>query len=237
MAMEPGWYPDPFSSGGYVRWWDGERWGASTSVPTTAPTSGPPGAPVPLPPPAPASAPGSPAPGYAAPAEQLGATVPLAAWVSRAMAWLLDSFVQGLIALPFTAWLVWPAMQRLVDSMAAGATTTLSEAITAFQKDLVPASTAILLVSVVVSFVYTVPQNRRWGRTLGKRALGIRIRPKVEDVQLSWGQVLMRWLVFEGLSALSGLLLLIDCLWPLWDKPWQQALHDKAASTIVVALR
>jgi uncharacterized RDD family membrane protein YckC len=153
------------------------------------------------------------------------------------MAWLLDSFAMGLLALPFTAWLVWPAVQRLVDSLQATSSMSAQVALSTFQSDIVSASTALLVVSVVVSLAYTVPQNRRWGQTLGKRALGIRIRPLAEDVQLSWAQVLLRWMVFEGLSVLSSLLLLVDCLWPLWDKPWRQALHDKVASTIVVPAR
>ena len=200
--MEPGWYPDPFSSGGYVRWWDGERWGASTSVGTTAPTSSPPGAPVPLPPPPPAMPPPAGYPGaqYSAAPGQASAPLPLASWVSRAMAWLLDSFAMGLLALPFTAWLVWPAVQRLVDSLQATSSTSAQAALSTFQSDIGSASTALLVVSVVVSLVYTVPQNRRWGQTLGKRALGIRIRPLAEDVQLSWAQVLLRWIVFEGLT-------------------------------------
>ena len=50
--------------------------------------------------------------------------------------------------------------------------------------------------------------------------------------------MLARWGVFEACSiVLAGLPLLVDCLWPLWDRPWQQALHDKAAKTIVVPTR
>ena len=238
MAMEPGWYPDPFSSGGYVRWWDGERWGASTSVGTTAPSAGPPGAPVPLPPPPPAFPAGAYAgAGYAA-ADPRIAGVLLAPWVSRAAARLLDSFLEGLLALPFMLWLVWPSVQRFVDSVPADGSAPSQAAMTALQADLLSVSTSITVISVVVSALYQLPQNKAWGRTLGKRALGLRIRPLAADVPLSWGQVIARWGVFEAFSiVLGGLPLLIDCLWPLWDKPWQQALHDKAAKTIVVPTR
>ena len=50
------------------------------------------------------------------------------------------------------------------------------------------------------------------------------------------------WRTVEAPLALAGTIaaeanparpLLIDCLWPLWDKPWQQALHDKVASSSV----
>jgi uncharacterized RDD family membrane protein YckC len=236
MAMEPGWYPDPFSSGGYVRWWDGERWGASTSVGTTAPTSSAPGAPVPMPPPPPPAAPQvRPGSAYAAAPE---APFPLATWVSRAMARLLDAFVEGIIALPFVLWFVWPAAQRFVESLPTDGSQPSQEVMTRFQADLLELSTTITVISVLVSLVYQLPQNKAWGRTLGKRALGIRIRPLAADIGLSWGQVVSRWGVFEACSiVLGGLPLLVDCLWPLWDRPWRQALHDKVARTVVVPTR
>ena len=240
MAMEPGWYPDPFSSGGYVRWWDGERWGASTSVGTTAPTSSTPGAAVPLPPPPPAMPPppGYPGASYAAGPAGLVAPIPLASWISRAMARLLDGFIEALIATPFVLWLVWPSVRRFFESVPLDGSQPTQEAMTALQSDLLSVSTSITVISVVVSMLYQLPQNKAWGRTVGKRALGIRIRPLAADVPLSWGQVIARWGVFEAFSiVLGGLPLLIDCLWPLWDKPWRQALHDKAAKTIVVPTR
>ena len=240
MAMEPGWYPDPFSSGGYVRWWDGERWGASTSVGTTAPTSSTPGAPVPLPPPPPAmpQAPGYPGAAYGSGAGTAVAPIPLASWISRAMARLLDGFIEALIATPFVLWLVWPAVQRFVESIPTDGSQPSQAAMSSLQSDLLNVSTSITVISVVISMLYQLPQNKAWGRTLGKRALGIRIRPLAADLPLSWGQVIARWGVFEAFSiVLGGLPLLLDCLWPLWDKPWRQALHDKAAKTIVVPTR
>ena len=237
MAMEPGWYPDPFSSGGYVRWWDGQRWGASTSVETTAPTSSVPGAPVPMPPPAPMPPPPGPvAPAYGAPPGV--APFPLATWGARAVARIIDSFITGLIALPFVLWLVWPGVQRFIDSVPADGSAPTDAAMTALQGDLLAVSTSITVITLVISLVYEVPQNKAWGRTLGKRALGLRIRPLAADLPLSWGQVLARWGSFEAFSVIAGgLLLVIDLLWPLWDRPWRQAVHDKIARTIVVPTR
>ena len=240
MAMEPGWYPDPFSSGGYVRWWDGERWGASTSVGTTAPNSSPPGAavPIPPPPPMPPPPPGFPGAAYGAPPTQLVAPFPLATWAQRAAARIIDSLIEGVLALPFVVWLVWPAVQKFADAIPSDGSAPSQSSMTALQRDLLAVSTSITVISVLVSLLYQAPQNKRWGRTLGKRALGIRIRPLAADVPLSWGQVLSRWGVFEAFSLIAGgALLIIDCLWPLWDKPWRQALHDKVARTIVVPTR
>ena len=129
-------------------------------------------------------------------------------------------------------------MQRFIDSVPADGSAPSDAAMTALQGDLLAVSTSVTVISVVVSFLYEVPQNKAWGRTLGKRALGIRIRPLVADVPLGWGQVLARWGTFEVFSIiLGGLLLVIDLLWPLWDRPWRQALHDKAARTVVVPTR
>ena len=84
-------------------------------------------------------------------------------------------------------------------------------------------------------FVYFVPQNVWYGRTIGKRALGIRIRMLAEDRNPRWGEATIRYLVFGiGSAFAGGIFVLVDCLWPLWDKPWAQALHDKAAKTVVV---
>jgi uncharacterized RDD family membrane protein YckC len=175
---------------------------------------------------------------YGAPPGLQVAPFPLATWVSRALARLLDSLVEALIATPFILWLVWPSVLRFMDSIPTDASQPSQAAMTTLQGDLVSASTWITVISVAVSLVYQLPQNKAWGRTLGKRALRIRIRPLVADLPLTWGQVVARWGVFEACSlVLGGLPLLLDCLWPLWDKPWRQALHDKAARTIVVPTR
>jgi uncharacterized RDD family membrane protein YckC len=181
---------------------------------------------------------GFPGSSYADAPDLSAVTVPLAPWISRAAARLIDSLIEGIVALPFVLWLVWPAVQRFVDAVPADGSQPSASAMTALQTDLLSVSTSITVISVVVSALYQLPQNKAWGRTLGKRALGLRIRPLAADVRLGWGQVIARWGVFEACSiVLGGLPLLLDCLWPLWDKPWQQALHDKAARTIVVRTR
>jgi uncharacterized RDD family membrane protein YckC len=71
------------------------------------------------------------------------------------------------------------------------------------------------------------------GQTLGKRVTGIRVRHERTLGPLSLGRSLGRayltavlwWAFYVG-----GIL---DALWPLWDSK-NQALHDKAAGSIVV---
>jgi uncharacterized RDD family membrane protein YckC len=232
MSMEPGWYPDPFSSGGYIRWWDGERWGASTSVSTTAPVTDKPGVPLQLPPPPAPGAMPSPQPG-GRPAYAV-APIPLATWPQRAGARIIDALIEGALGTPFVLWLVWPAYTTLRDATPDGAMPS-SAAITEFTDAIAAVSLAATAITLVIGFLYQVPQNVRWGRTVGKRVVGLRIRPLAEDGPLSWPQATVRWATYAIGSALTqGLFGIVDYLWPLWDKPWRQALHDKTARTIVV---
>jgi hypothetical protein len=44
------------------------------------------------------------------------------------------------------------------------------------------------------------------------------------------------WTPFWGCAGLGFLLQLVDCLSPLFDQKLRQALHDKTARTVVIAL-
>ena len=69
------------------------------------------------------------------------------------------------------------------------------------------------------------------GQTLGKRAVGIRVRDD-HGGRAGYGRAFGRNIVARviGLFPFVGL---VDVLWPLWDER-NQCLHDKAASTIVI---
>jgi uncharacterized RDD family membrane protein YckC len=240
-SMPAGWYPDPFSTTGYVRWWDGERWGASAPAPVAPPApaatpvqgSGAWSTPVaPMPPP-PAYG------GYGAPAYGVPvATFRVATWGSRAIARIIDSLIETVLTLPFAVWLMWPAFRDFIDTLPTDGSTPDESALLAFQTQLFGLSLALSLISAVVTFLYEVPMNVRSGQTLGKRMLGIRIRPLAQDVPLTWAQASIRWGTYTvGAMVAGGLFTLLDYLWPLWDKPWSQALHDKAAKTVVVPTR
>jgi uncharacterized RDD family membrane protein YckC len=246
MSMQPGWYPDPFSSGGYVRWWDGQRWGpsqAATTATADQPATGTATQPPPPAPPAPWGEPGGqpPAyggPAYGAPAAQPVATFPLATWGQRAVAKIIDIVIETVLLLPFTVWLLWPAIRDFSDALPADGSLPSDEVLLAFQNEVVGLSLTLTLISTAITFLYEVPQNVRWGRTLGMRVLGIRIRPLAADVPLTWGQATIRWGAYAAGALVAGFLwTLVDYLWPLWDKPWRQALHDKAAKTVVVPTR
>ncbi|MBM2823396.1 MAG: hypothetical protein HW413_2142 [Thermoleophilia bacterium] len=77
----------------------------------------------------------------------------------------------------------------------------------------------------------------RWGQTLGKMALGIRVVRSEDADRVSYPRALGRasslWVLGTFGWILLGLPLLLAYLWPLWDKR-NQTLYDKMASTIVV---
>ena len=98
---------------------------------------------------------------------------------------------------------------------------------------------AILLVATALWFAYEVPAVANRGQTLGKRIMGIKVVSLGKEERLGFGQSLRRWNTL-GLPTLlwfccfGFLLQLIDVVFPLFDRPLRQALHDKRAETVVV---
>lgn len=90
------------------------------------------------------------------------------------------------------------------------------------------------LIAGVVAFLYYVLQHGRWGQTLGKRLMHLRVVRADDAGRISYGQAAWR-LLFEYLISLAtcGIGGLVDVAWILWDQR-RQALHDKVARTVVV---
>jgi uncharacterized RDD family membrane protein YckC len=87
---------------------------------------------------------------------------------------------------------------------------------------------AVLLLAGVVSEVLP---TAKWGRTLGKKLMGLEVRDIEGHDAPEFGAALRRWLVY----SVPGLLLvgIVGIAWCLFDKPWRQCWHDKAAHTFV----
>ena len=91
----------------------------------------------------------------------------------------------------------------------------------------------IIAISLVISYVYHVEMMFKTGQTFGKKMMKLRVVPLDPTRTLDRRAAAKRFLVQQvsgfvpGLSYLNG-------LWQLWDKPWQQCLHDKFAETVVV---
>ncbi|MGW3208260.1 RDD family protein [Streptomyces sp. NPDC001135] len=89
----------------------------------------------------------------------------------------------------------------------------------------------VLAVLLLFGVVYEVLPTAKWGRTLGKKLLGIEVRDIEAHEPPAFGRALRRWLVYSvpGLLGIG----IVGVLWCLFDRPWHQCWHDKAAHTFV----
>jgi uncharacterized RDD family membrane protein YckC len=81
---------------------------------------------------------------------------------------------------------------------------------------------------------YVEYQLRRGGQTVGKRVMKVRVTPLDPAGRLNRGMLAKRWLVQAVAGSFIPFFSYLDGFWQLWDKPFQQCLHDKFAQTVVV---
>ena len=93
-----------------------------------------------------------------------------------------------------------------------------------------------ILLILAGTYVYEVELMWRTGQTVGKRVMKIRVIPLPPGAPLTRGASAKRWAVYQIVGAIVPVFSWVDGLWQLWDKPFQQCLHDKAADTVVVKL-
>ncbi|MEU1038706.1 RDD family protein [Streptomyces sp. NPDC005907] len=91
----------------------------------------------------------------------------------------------------------------------------------------------VLAVLLLFGVLYEVLPTARWGRTLGKKLCGLQVRDIEGGEPPTFALALRRWLVY----SVPGVLVigLVGVVWCLFDRPWRQCLHDKAAHTFVAA--
>ncbi|MFI9200056.1 RDD family protein [Streptomyces sp. NPDC053048] len=93
----------------------------------------------------------------------------------------------------------------------------------------------VLAVLLVGGVLYEALPTAKWGRTLGKKLFGVRVLDIESHDTASVGQALRRWLLYGVLGVLAvGVL---NVLWCLFDRPWRQCWHDKAARTFVASAK
>ncbi|MEU2075273.1 RDD family protein [Streptomyces sp. NPDC013489] len=83
----------------------------------------------------------------------------------------------------------------------------------------------------VIGVLYEALPTAKWGRTLGKKLCGIEVRDIEAHQPPGFGAALRRWLVYGVLGLLA--IGVLNVLWCLFDRPWRQCWHDKAARTFV----
>jgi uncharacterized RDD family membrane protein YckC len=86
---------------------------------------------------------------------------------------------------------------------------------------------------LVLGLLYEALPTAKWGRTLGKKLCGIQVYGMESYEPPPFGVALTRWLVYGVLSLLA--IGVVNVLWCLFDRPWRQCWHDKAARTFVAA--
>ncbi|MCT4356032.1 RDD family protein [Streptomyces sp. Je 1-79] len=89
----------------------------------------------------------------------------------------------------------------------------------------------VLAALLVLGVLYEALPTAKWGRTLGKKLCGLQVRDIEAHEPPTFGAALRRWLVYSVLGLL--VLGVLNVLWCLFDRPWRQCWHDKAARTFV----
>ncbi|MCX5382181.1 RDD family protein [Streptomyces sp. NBC_00083] len=84
---------------------------------------------------------------------------------------------------------------------------------------------------LVLGLLYEAVPTAKWGRTLGKRLCGVQVRGIESYEPPTFGQAARRWLVYGVLGLLA--VGVVNAAWCLFDRPWRQCWHDKAARTFV----
>ncbi|MFE9459398.1 RDD family protein [Streptomyces californicus] len=90
---------------------------------------------------------------------------------------------------------------------------------------------ALLAAFLLLGFLLEALPTAKWGRTLGKKLFGLDVRDIESHETPSLGAALRRWLVYGVLGLV--VLGVVNVLWCLFDRPWRQCWHDKAARTFV----
>ncbi|GAA3338990.1 hypothetical protein GCM10020358_21090 [Amorphoplanes nipponensis] len=209
------------------------------SAVTGPPTSGPVHAPVP---PQAGGPPAYPPPHYGPP-QQHGWRPPpvplapdgrpLADFGTRLLAYLIDGAILSGIALvvfiPVLSVLLLTAVPDDFDA-ATGPETVFTDLFLPFL--LIELGFVLLLLAGY--YVYYVEMMYRSGQTVGKRLMKVRVVPIEPGATLTRGMAAKRYLVEFVVGMLVPLFSYLDGFWQLWDKPFQQTLHDKIARTVVV---
>ncbi|MEU8260909.1 RDD family protein [Micromonospora sp. NPDC048999] len=165
---------------------------------------------------------------------------PLASFADRLLAWLIDTAVASAVTVvlfvPVFIWIWFRMFSEVMRVNPDGTVPAPDPAImiTDFILPLLLAELGILLLLFVFYWIYHVEYARRTGQTLGKRVMKLRIIPVDPSATLTRGMLGRRWLVEFGAGSLVPFFNYLDGLWQLWDKPWQQCLHDRFAGTVVV---
>ncbi|AKT51479.1 RDD family protein [Arsenicicoccus sp. oral taxon 190] len=164
----------------------------------------------------------------------------LSGWWRRLGALLIDGFLLNLLLSPLYVRLLGPTIDRWQ-----GWWDEVGAAVDAGSSTVPPApqiplgiQLQVAAVMVLAFLIYEVFCLSRWGRTLGRVVTGISVRALESPTPAPVGRLMLRTIVKRVGDLIPSVLgiafTLLDGLFPLWDRPMRQALHDKAGRTCVV---
>ncbi|ROP31588.1 RDD family protein [Couchioplanes caeruleus] len=168
---------------------------------------------------------------------------PLADFGTRLLAYMIDAVILGAVAmvlfLPPFAWFMVNAMSDIAarsDPSTPGTPVAVEyeQVFNQFFLPLLLLELGFFVFLLVAYYVYYVEMMFRSGRTLGKKLMKVQVVPLEPGATLTRGMAARRYLVECVGGSFVPFLGLLDGLWQLWDKPYQQTLHDKVAKTIVI---
>lgn len=180
-----------------------------------------------------------PTPFYPPPPALSPGGAPLADFGSRLLAALIDGAiltgVAMIIVLPVFFIVFFTRMTDVINSTdPATGQPDPATVFSGFFLPLILLELGLIAFTLVIYYFYYVEMLFRSGQTVGKKALKIRIVPLDPSATLTRGMAAKRYLVEFGVSVLVPFFQYLDGLWQLWDKPYQQTLHDKFAQTVVI---
>ena len=164
---------------------------------------------------------------------------PLADFGTRLLSHLIDTSILTGIAMVIFVPVLFGAffvlMPDLTDSVT-GTTTSVTpdEVIADFFLPLLLIELGLVLVLLAGYYIYFVEMMYRSGQTLGKKLMKIKVVPFEPGATLTRGMAAKRYLIEFVAGTVVPLFYYADGLWQLWDKPYQQTLHDKVAKTVVI---
>ncbi|MER6085595.1 RDD family protein [Streptomyces sp. NPDC001833] len=153
------------------------------------------------------------------PADPLAGMPPLADSGRRTLARIIDMILVGIVVVLLTLAFRVSEYQMEGDKISAGR------------------SFAQSLVAAVLFVAYDTVLIAKWGQTLGKKWLGMRVANLSDgatpSAQTSLLRALVLWVPFAFCCACVWTAICGG--WSYFDKPYKQGLHDKAAKTVVVS--
>jgi len=183
-----------------------------------------------------------PPPGYPAylppPPALSPAGVPLADFGSRLLAAIIDGAIAGgvslVVAFPVAFIFIFSRMNDVIATDPYTGEPDSSVFFTDFFLPVLLFELGLVGFMLVLYYVYHVEMLFRSGQTLGKKIMKIRIVPIDPSATLTRGMATKRYLIEFPAAMLVPFFSYLDGLWQLWDKPYQQTLHDKVARTVVI---